>query len=70
MNDLSPVDLPTSQQRLMVKRTRFERVLELWHGEQISTFCIAERLGLDEGEVCSLINEGGSQCWRDRAVVP
>lgn len=53
---------------LLVKEARFARVLELWHGEKLSTHCIASRLGLDEGEVCRLIEEGESQCWRDRRM--
>jgi hypothetical protein len=63
--DVSDVE---SSQALLVKQARIERVLELWHGEQLSTHCIAERTGLDEVEACLLIEEGASQCWRDRRV--
>lgn len=63
------IDLPTRPQSLLVKQTRFERVLELWHRERLSTFCIAERLCIDETEVCRLIEEGDSQCWREHHPV-
>jgi DNA-binding transcriptional regulator LsrR (DeoR family) len=57
-----------NRQALLVKEARFARVLELWHKEHLSTHCISGRLGIDENEVCRLIEEGESQCWRDRRV--
>ncbi len=59
---------PSKWQVLLVKQSRFARVLELWHSSELSTFCIAARLGIPEADVCRLIEEGDSQCWRDRAV--
>jgi DNA-binding transcriptional regulator LsrR (DeoR family) len=55
-----------SAQALLIKEARLARVLELWHVEQLSTLAIAVRMELDEEEVCRLIEEGASQCWRDR----
>jgi hypothetical protein len=60
--------LDENRQSLLIKEACFSRVLELWHGEQLSTHCIAARTGLDEREVCRLLEEGESQCWRDRRV--
>lgn len=60
---------PYKWQALLVKQSRFARVLELWHSSELSTFCIAKRLDIPEGEVCRLIEEGDSQCWRDRSVL-
>ena len=60
--------LDENRQSLLIKEARFSRVLELWHTEKLSTHCIAAHTGLDEGEVCRLLEEGESQCWRDRRV--
>lgn len=57
-----------NRQSLLIKEARFARVLELWHLEQLSTHCISGRLGIGEDEVCRLIEEGESQCWRDRRI--
>jgi hypothetical protein len=43
---------------LLRKAQIFERVLEMWRGGEKSTFCIAAELGVDEREVCRLIEEG------------
>lgn len=48
--------------QLLIKRARFERVLHLWRGEGLSTTAIAEQLGIDETDVCDLLEEAGDTC--------
>lgn len=48
--------------RLLIKRARFERVLHLWRAEGLSTTAISEHLGIDEVEVCDLLEEAGDTC--------
>lgn len=50
-------DDETVRAALLVKQAKVSRILELFHGEQISTFCIAERLKMSEAEVCALLDE-------------
>ena len=42
---------------LLVKRARFARVLELHHGQGLSTFCVAAELKISEEEVCAILEE-------------
>lgn len=44
-------------QILLAKQARMERVLHLFHTEQLSTWCIAERLNVSEEVVCGLLEE-------------
>lgn len=44
-------------QILLAKQARMERVLHLFHVEQLSTWCIAERLSVSESVVCALLDE-------------
>lgn len=44
-------------QILLAKQARMERVLHLFHVEQLSTWCIAERLNVSEDVVCGLLEE-------------
>ena len=44
-------------QILLAKQARMERVLHLFHVEQLSTWCIAERLNVGEEVVCGLLEE-------------
>ncbi len=46
---------------LKIKAGRMWRAVELFYGERLSTTAIAEELGVDEREVCELIEEAG---WR------
>lgn len=55
--DPTAIARTSSRPWLLVKQARFARVLELWHVDQLSTFCIAAALGIDELEVCELIDE-------------
>lgn len=48
--------------KLLIKRARFERVLHLWRAEGLSTTAIAEHLGIDETDVCDLLEEAGDTC--------
>jgi DNA-binding transcriptional regulator LsrR (DeoR family) len=45
------------RQALLVKRARFARVLELHHGQGLSTFCVAAELKMSEEEVCAILEE-------------
>lgn len=45
------------RQALLVKRARFARVLELHHGQGLSTFCVAAELKMFEEEVCAILEE-------------
>lgn len=45
------------RQTLLVKRARFARVLELHHGQGLSTFCVAAELKMSEEEVCAILEE-------------
>lgn len=42
---------------LTVKSRRMTLVLKMFNEEQLSTFCIAQRLEIDEREVCALLEE-------------
>lgn len=42
---------------LLVKRAKFARVLELHHGQGLSTFCVAAELKMSEEEVCAILEE-------------
>lgn len=44
-------------QILLAKQARMERVLHLFHVEQLSTWCIGERLDISEEVVCQLLEE-------------
>jgi DNA-binding transcriptional regulator LsrR (DeoR family) len=44
-------------QILLAKQARMERVLHLFHVEQLSTWCIGERLNISEQVVCQLLEE-------------
>lgn len=57
MTAVSRADDETVRNALLVKQAKVSRILELFHGEQISTFCIAERLNMSEEEVCALLDE-------------
>lgn len=48
----------SARRELLVKQARFARVLELWHAGEHSTHCIAAELGIEEADVCRLIEEG------------
>jgi hypothetical protein len=50
-------DDETVRSALLVKQARLSRILELFQGEQISTFCIAERLKMSEADACALLDE-------------
>ncbi len=45
------------RQALLVKSARFARVLELHHGQGLSTFCVAAELKMSEEEVCAILEE-------------
>lgn len=42
---------------LLVKHARFARVLDLHHGQGLSTFCVAAELKMSEEEVCAILEE-------------
>ena len=46
---------------LKIKAGRMWRAVEMFHRDGLSTTAIAEELGVDEREVCELIDEAG---WR------
>lgn len=47
----------TMKKELIVKRTRMERVLELFHAGEHSTDAIARALDISEREVCAILDE-------------
>lgn len=42
---------------LLIKQSRMARVLELHHGQGLSTFCVAAELKISEEDVCAILEE-------------